>query len=89
MSITTETRRESYDLIQSDASTRRKVILNYLREKGPHTAEEIMFGMGFSEPNQVRPRLTELKALGLVKATEKRRSRRTGKNTAIWEAVTP
>ena len=50
-------------------------------------SEEIMFGMGFSEPNQVRPRLTELKALGLVKATEKRRSRRTGKNTAVWEAV--
>ena len=87
MSITAETRLESYDLIQVKAPTRKKAILNYLNEKGPHTAEEIMSGMGFSDPNRVRPRLSEMKKDGLVKNPDKLLSPRTGRKTAIWEAV--
>ena len=86
MSITTETRREAYYEAREEAPTRRKQIYQALRERGPMTAEELMGALGYSDPNSVRPRLTELKALGLVSAERSRRNKN-GRSVAIWEAV--
>lgn len=55
MSITAETRLEAYDLIQSDASTRRKVILNYLREKAPIRRRRSCLAWGFQSQTKFVP----------------------------------
>lgn len=71
MSIPEEIRREAYYESREDAPTRRKIIYQELRESGPMTAETLMAVMGYMNPNSVRPRLTELKEQGLVRAVGK------------------
>ena len=88
MSIPEETRREAYYESLEDAPTRRKVIYQKLRESGPMTAETLMAVMGYMNPNSVRPRLTELKEQGLVRAVGKAHNR-AGKNVTLWEAIPP
>lgn len=88
MSITSETRREAHESI--DKERRRVAILRALRAYGAMTAEEIterLFVAGdipAFDHNAVRPRLTELKADGILEVVGKRESRRSGRNTAIW-----
>lgn len=41
-------------------STRAAAILDWISEHGPHTDREVMEGMGFTDMNSVRPRITEL-----------------------------
>ena len=89
MSITQETRREAYYEIQTETPKRRKMIYQALREGGPQTAHELMERLGFSDPNAVRPRLTELKACGLVRAVGRRKNPKTGQSGAVWEAIIP
>lgn len=88
MSITAETRREAYYETQESAPTRRKEIYQRLLRGGPMTADTLMAAMGYINPNSVRPRLTELKQSGLVRAIGKARNR-AGKKVALWEAVPP
>ena len=88
MSITAETRREAYYETQESAPTRRKEIYQRLLSGGPMTADTLMAAMGYINPNSVRPRLTELKQSGLVRAVGKARNR-AGKNVSLWEAVPP
>lgn len=45
---------------QPKLSKRAKAVLAWIEEHGPHTDREVMAGMGFTEPNAVRPRITEL-----------------------------
>lgn len=45
---------------ESKLSARAGAILAWLYVHGPHTDRGVMEGMGFTEPNQVRPRITEL-----------------------------
>lgn len=87
MNVTEETRRESYQEIQAEAPSRRMRIYRLLLDGGPMTAQEIMDKLGYTDPNRVRPRLTELQGCGLVRTVGKRPSRVTGKQTAVWEAV--
>lgn len=68
---------------------RRLLIYRVLVEGGPMTAQEIMDKLSYTDPNSVRPRLTELKSCGLVRTVGKRPSRITGKQTAVWEATEP
>lgn len=87
MSITEETRREAYYEAQEKAPTRRRIIYGCLKQHGPQTADELMERLGFDDPNNVRPRLTELKQAGLIEATGRRTSRRTGKSGAVWQVT--
>lgn len=84
MSITEETRRESYYETEQTAPTRRKIIYGCLKQHGPQTADELMERLGYTDPNNVRPRLTELKQAGLIEAAGRRTSNRTGKGAAVW-----
>ena len=85
MGITEETRREAYYESRESAPTRRKQIYQKLRECGSMTADTLMAAMGYMDPNNVRPRLTELKQAGLVRVIGKARNRH-GKSVAVWEA---
>lgn len=87
MSITEETRREAYYESRDAAPTRRRILFDALKKYGPQTADELMDRLGYTDPNAVRPRLTELKETGLIETIGKRESRRTGKLTAVWRVV--
>ena len=90
MSITEETRRDSHNAIKSVSSSRRKIILEILGDK-EMTANEIaeaLYKKGlipFYERNFAAPRLTELKAEGMVITTGKRFCKRTGRRIAVWK----
>lgn len=84
MSITTETRRESHEDIKPKKELRRQQLMEAITEYGPMTVDELMDKLGYTDPNRVRPRLTELKKAGALRAVDKRMSRRSGKMVAVW-----
>ena len=57
---------EAYHQALPGLNSRSLLILAWLRQHGPATDRQVMRGMGFSEPNAVRPRLTELIDAGLA-----------------------
>jgi len=83
MEITKETRRESY--IQRP-TPRAKMILDFMG-KDAMTARQIAYGMGYTDLNAVKPRLTELKAEGRVKVIGKAYDNVSKRNVAVWRAV--
>lgn len=50
----------AYRVEETKLSRRAEAVLAWITQHGPHTDREVMRGMGFSEPNAVRPRITEL-----------------------------
>ena len=60
-------------------SARAQAVLEWIAEHGPHTDREVMRGMGFSEPNAVRPRITELIEAGKLMEVGGIRCQVTGK----------
>lgn len=54
----------AYRSEESKLSRRAQLVLEYITDTGPQTDRQVMRGMGFSEPNSVRPRITELIELG-------------------------
>lgn len=89
--ITAETRREGLEKVAPETQTRRQVIYEYLRYfPAGLTAEELtdsMYCAGLipvRDKNYVKPRLTELRKLGLIEPVGKRESETTGVNTAVW-----
>lgn len=87
MSITEETRREAYYESQNKAPTRRYEIYRLLKEKGPMTSDEIMDKLGYTSPNSVRPRLTELKQAGLIETCGKKLAKCGKVHIAVWQVV--
>lgn len=87
MSVTAETRRAAYQDIRVKRTRRQEEILRTITGYGPMTAEELMDALGYRDPNQVRPRLTELAKAGVLRPEGKRISRRSGKMTAVWALV--
>ena len=83
MEITKETRREAYI---SRPVTRAADILEFMSDK-EYTARQIAYGMGFTDLNAVKPRLTELKAAGLVEVTGKAYDETTKRKVAVWRAA--
>ena len=83
MEITRETRKESYI---ARPVTRAVDILKFLDGK-EYTARQIAYGMGFTDLNAVKPRLTELKAAGLVEVTGKAYDETTKRRVAVWRAA--
>lgn len=84
MSITTETRRAAHEDIKPEKPFRHQRIMEAIIEHGPMTVDEVMEVLGYHDPNQVRPRLTELTHAGALCTIGKRRSRRSGKMVAVW-----
>lgn len=50
----------AYQLSAPMRQTRAQVILSWITGRGPVTDRQVMQGLGFSDPNKVRPRITEL-----------------------------
>jgi predicted HTH transcriptional regulator len=51
---------QAYRAEETKLSRRADAVLAWITRHGPHTDREVMEGMGFREPNAVRPRITEL-----------------------------
>lgn len=81
--ITKETRFESY--ITTPTKKRKQMILDVLTE--PMTARQIMNKLSLTEPNQVRPRLSELKKSGKIEAFNKAEDEITGKQVAVYRRI--
>lgn len=81
--ITKETRLESY--IQRPVR-RYDMILECLGEE-EKTARMIATELGFTDMNAVKPRLTELKARGIVEVSGKAYDTLTKRNVALWKKV--
>jgi DNA-binding Lrp family transcriptional regulator len=64
-------------------SKRAWLVLAYLQEHGPLTDRQVMQGMGFSEPNCVRPRITELVEAGKLIEIKSVRCSITGKTVRV------
>lgn len=82
MSITSECRREAFEMV--DAKSARMKITELLTNEGALTSSEIMEILGCQNPNSVRPRLSELKADGVIHAVGKRKNRG-GASESVWE----
>lgn len=86
MSITEETRKESYENL--DSATIRKCIVEILKYSSGYTAREIAVKMyGKADRQAVAPRLTELAAEGIVEAYDKKKDIVTGRTVAVYRLV--
>ena len=92
MSISDETRRESYHAVLPNVNIRQKAVLKVLQEWGDMTAQEIAYVLHWSgitpgdERNFTAPRLTELKQAGKVRTVGKKICDRTGRTVTVWTA---
>lgn len=89
MSITDQTRRESYETVKPDTKRRRQMILEILgdREMTANEIAEALYENGitpFYERNFAAPRLTELKNEGKVITIGKKYCTKTGRMIAVW-----
>lgn len=82
MSITHETRREAFQNVE--LSLMEAKVYEALRVNGPMSAEQIMDVMKTANPNNVRPRLTDLAGKGVIRPVGKRKNRG-GRSEAVWE----
>ena len=80
-----ETSREAAKSIEAPAKTLRRKCHEALK-LAAMTADEVAELVGASVLS-VRPRVSELKAQGLVQATDKRRCNISGKRAVVWLAV--
>ena len=91
MSITEDTRRESYEKL--DNSTIYKRIIEILKENKPLSAKEISVVMyqrhyiPFPVRQAVAPRLTELESAGIVEACGKKYDKDTERNVTAYKLV--
>lgn len=84
-SITEENRRDAYE---SRPSRRQNIILFILGD-GEMTARQIAKAIGFTDLNQVKPRLTELMQAGVIDAIRKQRDPITGRNVSVYKRKDP
>lgn len=87
MSITTETRRASFESIATIRGPRCQIIVDAIYEYGPLTVDELMERLDYTDPNQVRPRLTELVHDGVLQTVGKKESKISGKMVAVYGLV--
>ena len=72
--------------IQSPAENYRQAVLTELQSHGPMTADEIAERLNLSILT-VRPRLTELRAVGKLTDTGQRRKTPSGRPSIVWKAT--
>src|SRR5262245_4899842 len=65
------------------AGTIREEVLKWLMRYGAATADEAATALGYT-PFTMRPRLTELKVLGLVEDSGERRANLSGRQATVW-----
>lgn len=63
---------------------RQAEVFNYLKNVKSATAREIMIGLKYTEMNQVRPRLTELKEYNLIQEINKVKDKVTNKTVSLF-----
>jgi len=80
-SVTSDTRLESF--LKRPINPRSRQILYTLGNR-KMTARQLAYEMGFSDLNAVKPRLTEMKSMGLIIADEVAHDSITGRNVALW-----
>lgn len=74
--------------MQVEAGTLRAACLRTLKTYGAQTADEIAREIR-ETPFAVRPRLTELQRLGLVRDSGERRANASGRSAIVWEPAAP
>lgn len=85
MDICRQTRRESYKALNPNA--RYAQILDVLKDGEELTAREIMQRLNYTDTNTVKPRLTELRMMNMVKVIGKRKCTATGKTVSVYKIV--
>lgn len=85
MDICKQTRRESFKTLKPNA--RYKQILDVLKNGEELTAREIMQRLNYTDTNTVKPRLTELRMMNMVKVIGKRKCTVTGVTVAVYKIV--
>lgn len=80
-----DTSRESYAEVRVNLGERQLKVLRALHYYFGHpTTSELMASMHATDPNSVRPRLTELKDLRMVEVVGKKKCPITGKRVGVW-----
>lgn len=93
MSITEQTRNESYDELRKSLPSKQEVVMFILNHSDEMTAREVaedMFHMGFTntrERNNAQPRLNELVKKNLVEVVGKTHDKVTNRNVALYKVV--
>lgn len=93
MSISKETRSESYERVKPTLTARQRIVLAILKQYGDLTAQEVADTLCFlritptNERNFAAPRLTELCEQGLVRVVGKKICDKTGRTVSVWSAV--
>ena len=82
--IAEQTRAESYI---KTSKVQRRLMVKAVLEKGDYTSREIMKKLHFVDGNQVKPRISELKAAGIIEAVGKKFDPETERNVAVWHLV--
>ncbi|GAK42116.1 hypothetical protein TCA2_4608 [Paenibacillus sp. TCA20] len=93
--ITSSTRKESFDLVKQDVATRQNIIHSFLLQyEDGLTANEIAAKMYEADllkgwdRNLVHPRLTEMTMSGRVRVEERRKCSITDRSCGVYIAVT-
>ena len=63
--------KRTYDRRRAEHKTREDLILDVLRANGPATDRQVMRWLGRTDPNTVRPRITELICKGYLQEKKK------------------
>jgi hypothetical protein len=80
--------RKAYHEMLATLTERQRVIYDYVQQNNLRlTDREIMRALDFNEPNQVRPRITELVQLGLFRECKPRKCDVTRKTVRVVEAA--
>ena len=75
--------RDAYFEAAGMISRRAQMVLDWVRANGRATDRQVMQGLGFGEPGAVRPRITELIAIGALIEVGDTRCATTGKTVRI------
>lgn len=62
---------------------RAATVFAWICRHGRATDREVMRGLGFTDPNKVRPRITELVDVGMLVEVENKRDTETGKTVRV------
>lgn len=81
-----ETSLEAYQAL-GDLAERQKLVLDTIRRFPGMTATELTKLLQKSDPNFVRPRITELLSLGLVVEGDRRKCLLTNRSAITWYAL--
>ena len=68
-------------------AARSREIIEWIREHGRSTDRRVMRGLGFTDPNKVRPRITELIKDGVLRDVASERDFDTGKTVRVVDLI--